>query len=275
MPQVRGTTRETRTTRNSDNPYGTISLENVKNEEPTWRQWALADARDGKLCPLCLGIQWVRQNLPIEHDDFGKLFPCECNEGNLTAYLKDNSGLHRWMMDASFDTYWQGEERLVQKIAVMNLLKHNTGWLTLWGPYGRSKTFLLATAVNAVLAEGKPAVYVTLGRLLDSLRDSYGRDRFSHALRQWQTCKVLALDEIDKYHRTEWAHDKVQQLLDYRYNEACSPGSNSITMFASNAEPGGDGWPADLGPLYSRMTQFEIVECGGPDVRPMQKGKAL
>jgi hypothetical protein len=76
------------------------------------------------------------------------------------------------------------------------------------------------------------------------------------------------LDEIGRHHRTDWANDKLHQLLNYRYNEARDNGSNSITLFASNVRPGGDGWPAELGFLHSRMSEFVVVECGGPDMRP-------
>ena len=34
-------------------------------------------------CPICGGIGFIRQNLPISHPDFGKLQPCTCLQGKI------------------------------------------------------------------------------------------------------------------------------------------------------------------------------------------------
>lgn len=229
------------------------------------------------MCPFCLGLSVVRKDLSTDHPKFGQLFPCQCAEGDLSHHLRKASGLTGFLETACFEDYHhEGRER--QYDAVQRLLKQGNGWLTLYGGYGRGKTYLLAAAVNHYLKKSKPAVYVSASGMLDSLRDSYGHDRFDYVLRQWQTCRVLALDEVDQYHKTPWASDKFRRLLDHRYALAADPVSrNSVTLFASNTDPKGSEWPEDLTWLADRMSEgrFQIVETEGPSMRPLQKGEML
>ena len=197
-----------------------------------------------------------------------------CSEGRLTEYLRQNSGLTTsgttsWMTHVKRDDWRDAEGRQPQYRATMELIAQGKGWLTLWGGFGVGKTWLLACAINEFIANKKQGVYVTGGKLLDHLRDSYGEDGpgYSYAFGQWSSCFALAIDEVDAYHHTDWAADKYRQLNNHRYNMK----DESVTIFACNVEPGGDDWPADLGWLYSRMTEFPIVEAGGGDVRPLLK----
>lgn len=228
-------------------------------------------ARKGDICPGCLGLGVIREDVPIGHLAFGKLFPCVCKEGDLTAYLRDASGLTSWLRHAQFRDYMEDKDRTTQYDAARQIVDLGYGWLVLWGEYGTSKTFLLACIANHFLEQGKTAVYCSSAKLLDHLRDSYKPDGlgFSDAFAQWADCYALILDEIDAYHSTPWAEDKYRQLLDHRYDLACD--FEAVTVFASNVEPGGDDWPASLNWLYSRMTQFLIVKAGGGDVRPLLK----
>src|SRR3972149_7811715 len=34
-------------------------------------------------CPICGGMQWVSHDVPVGHPDFGKLFPCSCQQRDL------------------------------------------------------------------------------------------------------------------------------------------------------------------------------------------------
>ena len=241
------------------------------SDAPLWRQEALARARRGDLCPGCLGLAWVRSgNFALGHPRFGTLEPCPvCTKGRLSEYLRQASGLSGWMVDARFGGYLQTDARRAQYQAARRIAERGHGWLTLWGEYGQSKTFLLSAIVNHAIEHKRPAVYVTASRLLDHLRDAYkpGGLGFSEAFHHWADCQVLAIDEADAYHDTSWAQDKYRQLLDHRYNLAV--GGESITLFACNPEPGGDGWPEALDWLHDRMRHFEIVQTQGGSLRPI------
>jgi len=45
-------------------------------EQPFWKQQAIIQAREGKTCKECLGIGWVRDDVPIGHPAFGRMFKC-------------------------------------------------------------------------------------------------------------------------------------------------------------------------------------------------------
>jgi DNA replication protein DnaC len=242
----------------------------VDDSPPTWKQEALARARAGGLCPVCLGLRVTRLDVPITHPEFGKMQDCPaCSEGRLSEYLRQNSGLEDWLAHARPDDYIHTDERSPQFQAAMEILKRGHGWLTLWGIYGSSKTFLLASVLNEFIRDRKQGVYTTAGALLDHLRDSYkeGGPGYSYAFDQWSSCFALAVDEVDAFHSTEWAMDKYRQLLDRRYNLK----DEAVTLFASNVEPGSSEWPVTLDWLASRMSEFPVVEATGPDVRPMLK----
>jgi len=149
----------------------------------------------------------------------------------------------------------------------MKIMKQGHGWLTLWGTFGVSKTFLLACVINEYIRDRRQSVYVTAGAMLDHLRDAYGNNGpgYSWAFDQWSTCYALAIDEVTAYQSTDWAQDKFRQLLNRRYALA----KESVTLFASNIEPASAGWPGELGWLASRLSEFPIVEARGGDVRPL------
>jgi len=35
------------------------------------------------VCPLCGGLGYVRENVPVDHPHFGKLFPCTCKQAEV------------------------------------------------------------------------------------------------------------------------------------------------------------------------------------------------
>ena len=247
-----------------------------RDEPLSWRVYAQERARKGSECPVCLGLKVTREDVSINDDNFGKLFDCPaCSQGRMSEYLRQNSGLASsgttsWLSHVKRSDWRSAEGREPQFEATMKLITQGKGWLTLWGPFGVGKTWLLACAVNEFIQKRQQSVYVTAGKLLDHLRDAYGPDQegYSYAFGQWSSCYALAIDEVDSYHKTSWAADKYRQLMECRYNLR----DESVTLLACNIQPGGKGWPDDLGWLASRMSEFPIIEAGGGDVRPLMKG---
>ena len=248
--------------------FGPIKPPN--NEPLEWRKFAQEQARRGEICPVCLGLKVTREDVSINHENFGKLFDCPaCSKGRLSEYLRQNSGLTSWLSHVKRGDWRSADGREPQFEATMKLIAQGKGWLTLWGSFGVGKTWLLACAINEFIQKKQQGVYITAGALLDHLRDSYANDGYRYAFDQWSSCFALALDEADAFHKTGWAADKYRQLIEKRYNMR----SESVTIFACNVQPGGRGWPDDLGWLASRMSEFSIIEAGGGDVRPLMKGE--
>ena len=52
----------------------------INNDDSPWREHSREQARDGKICLICLGLGVVRYDVPYTHEWFGKLFLCVCRE---------------------------------------------------------------------------------------------------------------------------------------------------------------------------------------------------
>lgn len=230
-------------------------------------------ASDG--CPTC-GFPpgeagFLRTEYPAGHARFGALVRCpDCHDGRLAERLRAACQLTGWLVDASFKGYRLSPGNRAAYEAAQKFAKAPRGWLTLWGGYGLGKTHLLAATVNHCTAGRIAAVYYTLPDLLDRLRDSYGNDGFSTLFDRLVAVPVLALDELDKVRLTDWAREKLYQLVDARYRDLDRRG----TLLALNRQP--DVNDPDLAYLYSRAMDYRsrVVEVAGGDVRPVAREKA-
>jgi len=95
------------------------------------------------------------------------------------------------------------------------------GWLVLGGPSGSGKTHLAAAIVNERIGNGHPALYVTTPDLLDHLRSSYNPDSevpYDEFFDQVRNAPLLVLDDLGAQSGTDWAKEKLDQLLTSRFN---------------------------------------------------------
>lgn len=210
---------------------------------------------------------YLRSDFPPGHPKFGSLVKCpDCHESTLCERLAKLSQLRGWLKTSTLQGYKSNNGNTDALRASVSFAKNPIGWLTLWGTYGPGKTHLLAGVVNHCTASRVAAVYYTLPDLLDKLRDSYGEDSFSTLFDQLVAVPVLALDEVDKARLTDWALEKVYQLVDARYRDLETKGS----IFAMNLKPE----PGDeaMGYLYSRMhdRRCQVIEVAGGDARPVK-----
>ncbi len=95
------------------------------------------------------------------------------------------------------------------------------GWLVLAGPSGCGKTHLAAAIANRRIDRGCPVFYISTPDLLDHLRSAFspssdmGYDEFFYQVRN---AELLILDDLGAQTDTPWAKEKLEQLLNYRYN---------------------------------------------------------
>ena len=97
-------------------------------------------------------------------------------------------------------------------------------FLTLAGKAGRGKTHLaLGIGWHWLEVKNELVMYSQVGSLLDELRGCYeareGDDAsyFSTKLNQYQKCSLLILDDLGVEQSTEWAREKLDEIIDYRY----------------------------------------------------------
>ena len=170
--------------------------------------------------------------MPRGHPEFGRVAVCDCRSGEQRARLQERlfsqSRLEE-LKELSFETFKPkgriGTSELEQKSieGAFSRSKHYAskldGWLLLQGGIGVGKTHLAAAIANQAVADGIPTLFLTVPDLLDELRASYGDGDFSFAERfeQVRTAPLIVLDDFGSQNMTEWAREKLFQILNHRY----------------------------------------------------------
>lgn len=232
------------------------------------------------VCPTCKGAEYLRMNVPIGHPRFGKMEPCPDCRGRRVAEelqrtLTATSGLLPGEQGLTLeDIFDRGEGSHLMLTQARRMIERPYGLLTIWGGPGNGKTLTLQVLVNHFMAIGKPAIYARLADLLEYLRTGYDDSEPLKTSARYQkvvTCKLLALDELDKARMTEWAREVVFTLIDDRYRYGRERGElqrHTVIAMNDNPEMALDSY------LVSRLRYdllgpdgFRIVRNADPDAR--------
>ncbi len=95
------------------------------------------------------------------------------------------------------------------------------GWLVLAGPSGCGKTHLAAAIANHCIANNHPVFYITTPDLLDHLRSTFSPNSempYDEFFEQVRNTPLLILDDLGAQSGTPWAKEKLDQLLNHRFN---------------------------------------------------------
>ncbi len=95
------------------------------------------------------------------------------------------------------------------------------GWLLLQGVYGTGKTHLAAAIGNQRLQQGDMVIFITVPDLLDYLRGGYSPSAdmtYDELFERVKDATLLILDDLGVENPSEWAKEKLFQLLNYRYS---------------------------------------------------------
>ena len=191
------------------------------------------DAPAEPVCPICNGARFLHPLLPTGKPDYSRVIPCRCvrqdQEGKRQSRLQKYSNLGP-LTRLTFDTIipeGRNEDINSRKhfgralTAARAFADNPEGWLVLAGPSGNGKTHLAAAIANYRIAGDRPAFYITTPDLLDHLRSSFSPDSdmpYDEFFEQVRNTPLLVLDDFGAQSGTPWATEKLEQLINHRFN---------------------------------------------------------
>lgn len=223
-----------------------------RQEHPISPLPRVAEQPKHEVCPTCSGQQWVTHDVPVDHADFGKAFPCpDCKEPQLKARAEKqaqerlnstirSAGLsvrHMFTFDDFLgldEHYREGKMQAAElcieltqtgQICVGGVVKVG---LLMWGTYGVGKTTLGTSALIDRAKMGDVILRVKFADFLDDVRDAYGRPDMhpEDIIRVAQEANFALLDDMgDPKSDKELSADQrriAHKLLEYR-NEFVLP----------------------------------------------------
>jgi len=175
----------------------------------------------------------VHPVLPSGKPAFSRVIPCRCtqeardkerkthllrysNLGSLTRFTFDNLLPQGRSGDSKNLELFAGAYEAARAFA-----REPKGWLILSGPSGSGKTHLAAAIANECIRQGKPAFFISTPDLLDRLRSAYSPASempYDEFFDQVRGAPLLVLDDLGAQTATPWAKEKLDQLLNYRFN---------------------------------------------------------
>jgi len=200
----------------------TSSKDNIPPEE-----------NEGEICPVCKGAGFVHPALDSGKVDFSRVVPCRCSKGELrkkkTEYLEKYSNLGS-LSQLTFDNLSAkgraasaiSQERFAQIYQAAKAFADNPqGWLVFLGPSGSGKTHLACAIANHRISLGEPVFYIGTADLLDHLRSAFSPTSdttYDELFEQVKNIPLLVLDDLVLGSATGWAKEKLEQLLQHRFN---------------------------------------------------------
>jgi DNA replication protein DnaC len=188
-------------------------------------------------CPICEGA------LALWDAEGQRMIPCPCQKSVIAARrlrkLVAASSFLPEMAAQTFLNFAPVNEGEALRATATWAAGDGAPWVFLTGSVGTGKTHLLAAATNALMSRGEAALYVLSPDVLDYIRAGFGSlvtSRFSSddataRLDLLRDVDWLIIDELGKERGTDFAHEQLFSLLDYRYRR------HARTLIASNQQP--------------------------------------
>ena len=191
------------------------------------------EASPSSVCSTCKGAGFVHPLLPSGKPDFSRVVACRCTQqeldkGRQTHLLRySNLGsLTRFTFDNLLPKGRSGNPINQEQFhrvyeAAKTFAAEPEGWLILAGPSGCGKTHLAAAIANERVSQGQPAFFISTPDLLDRLRSAFNTNNeipYDEFFDQVRNAPLLVLDDLGAQTSTPWAKEKMDQLLNHRFN---------------------------------------------------------
>jgi len=174
----------------------------------------------------------LRLDAPLGHPEFGKLDICKCQDNRIAQNIKSRlfsiSRLNE-LTHLTFESFKpRGRKDLAEMQAdSLEFAHHNSekyaktldGWILFQGDTGCGKTHLAAAIANHAVGNGVPTLFLTVPDLLDNLRSTYGDETvtFDERVEEIRKAQLIVLDDFGTQNATNWAQEKLFQIINYRY----------------------------------------------------------
>ena len=182
---------------------------------------------------MCGDKGWYTPDVVVGHPDFGQVITCRCqqqrlsderfgrllrysNLGHLTRFTFDSLNLEGIAEDADSRSMFADACRAAAEYA-----ENPIGWLVLVGPNGSGKTHLAAAIANHCIKSEQVVFFMHVPDLLDDLRATYAPTSeltYSDLYTQVIEAQLLILDGLGAHSSTPWAEEKLQQVINHRFN---------------------------------------------------------
>ena len=195
-------------------------------------------------CSICGDAGWLRLDVPITDPRFGTIVPCACqkaqHERERSERLFALSRLGERQRLMTFQTFYTHDipyEHVVgrtphalaeiyrslkqAKDAAQAYAEEPNGWLVLIGDTGCGKTHLAVAVCNERIRRGEPVLFQVVPDLLDHLRATYAPTStvtYDDLFEEVRTAPLLVLDDLGAQSSSQWAQEKLFQIVNFRYN---------------------------------------------------------
>ena len=194
-----------------------------------------------KPCPRCGGAGFLRYNVSHGDPDFGKLRECpDCQTvaGRRARAMQAMSSLRGKLLTYHFQDFKPVRGAKPAYDAAVAFARNPHGWLVILGPNGNGKTHLAASMANYLIEHNTAVVFLGVPDLLDYLRNAFAprhdwddaKLSFEERFEAIRSAPVLILDDFGAESETQWANEKLFQILNHRTDMALP------TVITSNLE---------------------------------------
>ena len=174
-----------------------------------------------EVCSICKGAGYLR--IPAL-TGLSEIRQCECLRSEVAA-RRAETALDLSNLSAVAHLTFEAFDATVPGVSIAyrdakRYAENPVGWLVLFGNVGTGKTHLAASIGHVLLSAGRPVVFQITPRLLDHLRATFSPEStvgFDDTFEALKAVEVLILDDLGAERATEWATEKLFQLVDHRY----------------------------------------------------------
>ncbi len=182
--------------------------------------------------------------------------------GRLSPEMARNMTFQKFDTRGSRLTMHQKESLRMAFETATNYATDPDGWLTMFGGTGTGKTHLAVAIAVHRLERGEQAFFAFVPELVDHLRYTFGPNSsvtYDHVFDSIRNAPLLILDDLGSEQRSEWAREKLYQLVVHRHNRRMP----TIVTTAVNI-------PEDTSSIVSRLRDPAagvVVNIDAPDHR--------